>query len=217
MEADMKIYSYPLGMIYTNCYIVTNEDTKEGLIIDPSDQAADIKARIQELEITPVAILLTHGHFDHIMAAKDLKETYHIPVLAGEKEKAMLEDYNLNGTLSVGRNYTLSADRLLKDGEELTLGGLKIKVIHTPGHTAGSVCYYFEKEKVLLSGDTLFLESVGRTDMPTGNTHDLLESLNRKLMLLPDDVIVYPGHGDKTAIGHEKANNPFIGSRNMWD
>ncbi|MFU0826345.1 MAG: Lactamase-B domain-containing protein [Lachnoclostridium sp.] len=213
----MKIYSYPLGMIYTNCYIVTNEDTKEGLIIDPSDQAADIKARIQELEITPVAILLTHGHFDHIMAAKDLKETYHIPVLAGEKEKAMLEDYNLNGTLSVGRNYTLSADRLLKDGEELTLGGLKIKVIHTPGHTAGSVCYYFEKEKVLLSGDTLFLESVGRTDMPTGNTHDLLESLNRKLMLLPDDVIVYPGHGDKTAIGHEKANNPFIGSRNMWD
>lgn len=213
----MKIYSYPLGMIYTNCYIVTNEDTKEGLIIDPSDQAADIKARIQELEITPVAILLTHGHFDHIMAAKDLKETYHIPVLAGEKEKAMLEDYNLNGTLSVGRNYTLSADRLLKDGEELTFGGLKIKVIHTPGHTAGSVCYYFEKEKVLLSGDTLFLESVGRTDMPTGNTHDLLESLNRKLMLLPDDVIVYPGHGDKTAIGHEKANNPFIGSRNMWD
>ena len=213
----MKIYSYPLGMIYTNCYIVTNEDTKEGLIIDPSDQAADIKARIQELEITPVAILLTHGHFDHIMAAKDLKETYHIPVLAGEKERAMLEDYNLNGTLSVGRNYTLSADRLLKDGEELTLGGLKIKVIHTPGHTAGSVCYYFEKEKVLLSGDTLFLESVGRTDMPTGNTHDLLESLNRKLMLLPDDVIVYPGHGDKTAIGHEKANNPFIGSRNMWD
>lgn len=213
----MKIYSYPLGMIYTNCYIVTNEDTKEGLIIDPSDQAADIKARIQELEITPVAILLTHGHFDHIMAAKDLKETYHIPVLAGEKEKAMLEDYNLNGTLSVGRNYTLSADRLLKDGEELTLGGLKIKVIHTPGHTAGSVCYYFEKEKVLLSGDTLFLESVGRTDMPTGNTHDLLESLNRKLMLLPDDVIVYPGHGDKTAIGYEKANNPFIGSRNMWD
>jgi len=216
-EADMKIQSYVLGMVNTNCYIIFNESTNEALIIDPPDQAPALKVKIEELGLSPVAILLTHGHFDHIMAAGDLAAAFGIPVLAGEDEKALLEDYNLNGSRMVRKNYTLSADRFLKDKEELILGGMRIKVIHTPGHTAGGVCYYFEKEKVLISGDTLFLESIGRTDLPTGDQYTLLESIRRKLMVLPEEVLVYPGHGDKTTIGYEKMHNPFIGENNFWD
>lgn len=213
----MKIQSYVLGMVSTNCYIIFNESTNEALIIDTPDQAPALKVKIEELGLSPVAILLTHGHFDHIMAAGDLAAAFGIPVLAGEEEKALLEDYNLNGSRMVRKNYTLSADRFLKDKEELTLGGMRIKVIHTPGHTAGGVCYYFEDEKVLISGDTLFLESIGRTDLPTGDQYTLLESIRRKLMVLPEEVLVYPGHGDKTTIGYEKMHNPYIGENNFWD
>ncbi len=213
----MKIQSYVLGMVSTNCYIIFNESTNEALIIDPPDQAPALKVKIEELDLSPVAILLTHGHFDHIMAAGDLAAAFGIPVLAGEDEKALLEDYNLNGSRMVRKNYTLSADRFLKDKEELTLGGMRIKVIHTPGHTAGGVCYYFEEDKVLISGDTLFLESIGRTDLPTGDQDTLLESIRRKLMVLPEEVFVYPGHGDKTTIGYEKIHNPYIGENNFWD
>lgn len=213
----MKIQSYVIGMVSTNCYIIFNESTNEALIIDPPDQAPALKVKIEELELSPVAILLTHGHFDHIMAAGDLAAAFGIPVLAGEDEKTLLEDYNLNGSRMVRKNYTLSADRFLKDKEELILGGMRIKVIHTPGHTAGGVCYYFEEEKVLISGDTLFLESIGRTDLPTGDQYTLLESIRRKLMVLPEEVFVYPGHGDKTTIGYEKIHNPYIGENNFWD
>ena len=213
----MKIQSYVLGMVSTNCYIIFNESTNEALIIDPPDQAPALKVKIEELDLSPVAILLTHGHFDHIMAAGDLAAAFGIPVLAGEDEKALLEDYNLNGSRMVRKNYTLSADRFLKDKEELTLGGMRIKVIHTPGHTAGGVCYYFEEDKVLISGDTLFLESIGSTDLPTGDQYTLLESIRRKLMVLPEEVFVYPGHGDKTTIGYEKIHNPYIGENNFWD
>lgn len=213
----MKIQSYVLGMVSTNCYIIYNEFTKEALIIDPPDQAPALKAKIEELDVTPVAILLTHGHFDHIMAAGDLSAAFGIPVLVGEEEKALLEDYNLNGSRMVRKNFTLSADRFLKDEEELKLGGMTIKVIHTPGHTAGGVCYYFEEDKVLISGDTLFFESIGRTDLPTGDQYTLLESIRHKLMALTEDVVVYPGHGNKTTIGYEKMHNPYIGENNFWD
>lgn len=213
----MKIDTYVLGMVSTNCYIISNENTKEAIVIDPPEQASVIINKIEKPELKPVGILLTHGHFDHIMAAGELAEHFHIPILAGEAEKELLEDHNLNGSRMVRRNCTLRADRFLKDEEELTLGGMNIKVLYTPGHTAGGVCYYFEAEKVLVSGDTLFFESVGRTDLPTGNAQTLLESIRGKLMVLPDDVTVYPGHGDKTAIGYERTHNPYIGENNLWD
>jgi glyoxylase-like metal-dependent hydrolase (beta-lactamase superfamily II) len=213
----MELQSYVIGMVGTNCYIVTNEIAKEAIIIDPPEKAPVIESKLKEQEVTPVAILLTHGHFDHIMAAGDLRESFHIPVLAFEAERGLLGDANYNGSRMVRRNYTLEADQYFKDKEVLTLAGIKIKVLHTPGHTAGGVCYYFEEEKILISGDTLFRESVGRTDLPTGNHGILMDSIRRQLMALPDEVTVYPGHGDKTTIGYERTHNPFIGENDYLD
>ncbi len=213
----MKIQTYVLGMVSTNCYIIYNENTKEAIVIDPPDHAPAIADKLKRKDLTPVAVLLTHGHFDHIMAAGDLAESFHIPILAGEAEKELLADANLNGSRMVRKNYELKGVEFVKDNELLTLGGMKIKVMYTPGHTAGGVCYYFEEEKILISGDTLFLESIGRTDLPTGNAGTLLESIHGKLMILPDEVAVYPGHGDRTTIGHERIHNPFLGKDNFWD
>ncbi|QHQ61199.1 MBL fold metallo-hydrolase [Anaerocolumna sedimenticola] len=213
----MKIQSYVLGVVSTNCYIVSNENTKEAIIIDPADQASVITNLLKEQGLHPVAILLTHGHFDHIMAAEEVAKYYHIPVIAGEAEKELLADPDLNGGYMIRKNITLKADQLIQDKDQITLAGLKIQMIHTPGHTAGGMCYYFDKEKILISGDTLFLESVGRTDLPTGNAKTLIESIKQKLMVLPDDVMVCPGHGDRTTIGYERTHNPYVGDNDFWD
>ncbi len=213
----MKIQSYVLGMVHTNCYIVSNDQTKETIVIDPPDQALKIKNNLKEQELNPVAVLLTHGHFDHIMAAGDLADFYHIPVYASEAEKELLEDSDKNGSHMIGKNVVLTPDKLLQDNEIISLAGINIKVIHTPGHTAGGVCYYLWEEKVLFSGDTLFYESVGRTDLPTGDMGTLIKSIREKLMALPDEVKVYPGHGDQTTIGHERIYNPYLGENNFWD
>ncbi len=213
----MKIQSYVLGIVSTNCYIVSNENTKEAIIFDPADQASVITDLLKEQDLHPVAILLTHGHFDHIMAADEVANYYHIPVIAGEAEKELLADPDLNGGYMIRKNITLKADQLIQDKDQITLAGLKIQMIHTPGHTAGGMCYYFDKEKILISGDTLFLESVGRTDLPTGNAKTLIESIKQKLMVLPDDVMVCPGHGDRTTIGYERTHNPYVGDNDFWD
>ncbi|WMJ89597.1 MBL fold metallo-hydrolase [Anaerocolumna sp. MB42-C2] len=213
----MKIQSYVLGLVSTNCYIISNENTKEAIIIDPADQAQVISDKLNEQGLHPVTIVLTHGHFDHIMAAESLAKRYNIPVIAGEAEKELLADSDLNGGYMIRKNITLKADQYVRDKEQITLAGLKIQLIHTPGHTAGGMCYYFEKEKVLISGDTLFLESIGRTDLPTGNAATLIDSIKQKLMVLPDDVEIYPGHGDRTTIGYERTHNPYIGDNDFWD
>ncbi len=213
----MRIQSYVLGEVSTNCYIISGDGAKEALVIDPPDHSAAIAKKLEDEKLIPVAILLTHGHFDHIMAAEDLSENYHIPIYAGEAEKELLSDASLNGSRMMHRNFSLTPDRLLKDNELLHLAGMSIKVFHTPGHTAGGVCYYFEDEKVLISGDTLFLESVGRTDLPTGNSAILFKSILEKIMVLPDEVVVYPGHGERTTIGHERIHNPYLRADNFWD
>ena len=206
----MRIETCVVGVMSANCYLLINDKLKETVIIDPGDQADIIKRKIEELGVKPVGILLTHGHFDHIMAAPELAEEYQIKIYAAEAEAQLLSDDKTNCSGMIRRRFTLKADILLKNEESINLADINIKIIDTPGHTVGGACYYIEDQNVLFSGDTLFFESVGRTDFPTGDIRSLLNSIEQRLLVLPDEVKVYPGHGDTTTIGHEKNNNPFI-------
>ena len=199
-----------VGMVETNCCLVYNEETKQAVIVDPGDAADVIREECRKLELSPELILLTHGHFDHIMAAEDIRRTFHIKIYASETEDAMLADGGLNMSGSWGgMQVSFHADVLLKDGDGLDLIGFGWKVIGTPGHTSGSVCYYVPEEEVVFAGDTLFCESYGRTDLPTGSSSQIVDSIINKVFPLPDDTMVYPGHGEPTTIGHEKQSNPI--------
>ena len=198
-----------LGMVYTNTWFLKNKETGALLIIDPADQPLLIQQKITAMEGKPEAILLTHGHFDHMMAADAVRSMYGIPVLALEEEKNLLENpgYNLSGSWAAP--CSLQADRWLKDQEILELAGFTIRVLHTPGHTQGSCCYYLEEEGVLFSGDTLFAGSVGRTDFPTSSTRQMMNSVHMLLEQLPGETKVFSGHGEETTIAYEKRYNPF--------
>ncbi len=199
-----------LGQVATNCYLAMNENTGELLIIDPADDGDGIRRRIEELDGRPAAVLLTHGHFDHIGAAEELRTAYEIPIYAMEAEAQVLSSMQLNLSRMFGCPLTVQADHLLKDGEQITLAGFSITAYHTPGHTQGGGCYYIPAERVLFSGDTLFCQSVGRSDFPTGSMSALVRSIKEKLMVLPEETDVYPGHNEKTTIGQEKRYNPFL-------
>lgn len=207
---QLEIKSMTLGMVATNCYLLMNKETKEALLVDPADNAARISSVIEENGCTLKAILLTHGHFDHIMALNDLKKKYNVPVYAHEDEADVLQQSSLNMSGMIGQIYTTQADHYEKDGAHLKLAGFDIIVLHTPGHTKGGACYYFPEEKVLMSGDTLFHCSIGRTDFPTGSMSQLVRSVKEQLFVLPDDVQVYPGHDSVTSIGYERQYNPFF-------
>lgn len=208
--SKMIIKTYVLGMVSTNCYIVANKETGEALVIDPSDKAEKIEEFLAEEKLVCKFVLLTHGHFDHIMAVDDFVKGKDIPIYAHKNEEALLLDPRLNHSYNLGKGFSVQPDVLLEDGEELDLIGFKIRVIHTPGHTAGGVCYHFIDENVMFSGDTLFRANIGRWDLPTGNGEQLVKSINEKLMILDNDIVVYPGHEMPTTIGYERENNPYI-------
>lgn len=207
---NIEIKMMVLGPVQTNCFFLINEDTKELLIIDPADRAQGIIDWIQSEGLKPVAILLTHGHFDHIMAVEGLRKEYQIPMYASKDEVEVLANPQLNVSTMMGAYVSMKADELFADGDVLELAGMKLKVISTPGHTIGSVCFYIEEEKMLISGDTLFEASVGRTDFPTGSSRQLIHSIKTRLFILPEDVNVFPGHGEVMSIAYEKTHNPFI-------
>ena len=209
--AKLNVRQLTVGPVCTNCYLAMNEDTKELFIVDPGAQADRIADQIEQMGGKPTAILLTHGHFDHAGAAAALKEKYGIRVYAHEAEKETLEDpsVNLSGSM-MGQPEVYHADVFLTDEEELSLAGMKVRVLLTPGHTVGGVCYYLPQEMVVFSGDTLFAESIGRTDFPGGGAATLIRSIREKLMPLPDFIKVYPGHNELTTIGNERSYNPFL-------
>ena len=208
--ADLKIGRMMLGVCQTNCYFVYREGSSKVIFIDPADYGDQIFKAMKDNGFEVAAILLTHGHFDHIWGCSRLRQLTSAPVYAYEGEEEVLLSSDLNVSAGAGRACTVKANTLLKDGEEVTIEGMTFKLIATPGHTQGSCCYYFEEANMLISGDTLFEESVGRTDLPTGSMSTLVRSVKDKLFELPDAVVVYPGHGDSTTIGHEKKYNPFI-------
>lgn len=214
--SDFRIRTFVLGDVSTNCYLVFNEKTREAVVADPADNAPYILNKCRELQVTPVAILLTHGHFDHILAVKDICRAFPCKVYAGREEDRLLQDpfLNLTGTLGTDQT-TIEADVLTKDGDTFSLIGFSWKVLETPGHTCGSVCYYIESEQVLISGDTLFADSLGRTDLPTGSMREIVSSIREKLFVLPGDTMVYPGHGEPTTIAHEKRYNPVAAYRGI--
>lgn len=208
--SEYKIQTLVLGMVQTNCYIISNRNTGEAIVIDPADNAVTIEQQLKANDLVCKGILLTHGHFDHILAATALAAATHAGIHAHEAEQQLLGDSYLNASAQFRREYSMIPDVLLKDQDVLSMAGFMVKVIHTPGHTAGGTCYYFPEQGVVFSGDTLFLESIGRTDLPTGNGKLLVESILNKLMLLEDQVIVYPGHGSPTTIGYERDNNIYL-------
>ena len=180
-------------------------------VVDPGDAAEALAAKIKEQGLTPVAVLLTHGHFDHAAAAGDIAEAFGIPIYAHEREKKTLETPEINICGMIGETGAVyHADIYVKDGDILNLAGFKIQVLHTPGHTKGGCCYYLKEEQAVFAGDTLFFESVGRSDFPGGSASVLIKSIQEKLMPLPVQTNVYAGHNDTTTIGWERQNNPFL-------
>ncbi len=200
-----------LGPVATNCYYVYDSDDndRKTVVIDPADEGDLIAEKLSEKGLKVSGILLTHGHFDHILGVSLLRGKTGTKVYALYEEKDLLESAELNLSADVGSPCTVSVNDYLKDGDKISFGNLEFAVIATPGHTKGSCCYYLEKENILFSGDTLFEESVGRTDFPTGSAGAIVRSIKEKLFILPDETKVYPGHGDTTIISHEKEYNPY--------
>lgn len=210
--SEFRVKCFVVGSVATNCYLAYNEETKRAVVVDPGDRAEEIQAECESLGLKPEAILLTHGHFDHMMAAEELRTLWGVKIYAGEKEEALLADSKVNMMFRYTRkDIGLKADVLLKDNEVFEAAGFTWIYMETPGHTIGSGCYYIEAEGALFSGDTLFQLSYGRVDFPTGDANDMLNSIRRLLTTLPDEVMVYPGHMGQTKIGYEKTHNPLAG------
>jgi len=209
----MKIDRLMLGEYQTNCYILrTTEDVGQCLIVDAGLGAEELIAFLGEREIRPVAVVLTHGHIDHIAGVGLLRESYQgLKVLIHELDAEMLSQPAANLSGLMGRPFAAEpADILLKDGEWIEQAGVKLQVFHTPGHSPGGICLYSSEDGIVFTDDALFAESIGRTDFPGGSMSRLLGSIREKLWVLPDETVVYPGHGPSTTIAREKAQNPFL-------
>lgn len=206
---NLKIGKMTLGICATNCYFLYEEGKNKVIFIDPSDRGDYIYETLKKNNLEVAGILLTHGHFDHIWGAQELRQLTGAKIYALDTEQDVCENARTNCSTSAGRSCTIVPDVYVSNQDEISIEGISCKVIATPGHTKGSCCYYFEEAGILISGDTLFWESVGRTDLPTGSMSEIVRSISDKLFVLPDEVKVYPGHGEQTTIGHEKKYNPF--------
>lgn len=207
----MIFESIAVGPLSVNCYIAACEESREGIIVDPGGDAELIVRLVQKLDLKIQTVINTHGHFDHVGGNRRILEAFGARLLIHQADAPML-----GRSAEVARKYGLQgenspeADAYLDEGMDLNCGACRIQVLHTPGHTMGGCCLYFEKERKVITGDTLFADSIGRTDLPGGSHQQLLDSIRTKLFTLPDDIVAYPGHGPQTTIGHEKRCNPYF-------
>lgn len=208
--SNIKVGYFALGPASTNCYIVYREDSKEAVVIDPANLGEKIFNELGKAGLQCVAMFLTHGHYDHIRGAKRLQQLSGAKIYCYESEKEVCESKDLNVSKLFREEYTMSPDELFKDNQEVTFAGITFKVLHTPGHTQGGCCYYVEEAKMLFSGDTIFMQSIARTDFEGGSESQLMHSIQDRILTLPDDTMILSGHGDVTTVGEEKANNPYI-------
>lgn len=207
----MRWEQIPLGLLQTNCYCIHNE--KECIIFDPGAGEDYLINWLDERKLKPLAVFLTHAHFDHIGAVDIVRENYSSPVYIHELEAEWLLDPVLNGSQTFFPNQlvrTKPADQIIYDEKIITIGPFTFEVFETPGHSPGSVSYYVKEEGIIISGDTLFNGSIGRTDLPGGDYQQLMKSINEKLLTLPEHTICLPGHGPVTTIAQEKQKNPFL-------
>ena len=207
--AEIKIGKLVVGSYGTNCYILYREGSNEVIFVDPAQHGEMIYQKLQQKGLVVKGILLTHAHFDHIGGASALRQLSGAKIYALDEEKDLCESTQANVSEWAGCPCTIKPNAYLKDGDEITIAGVTCKVIATPGHTKGSCCYYVQEADILVCGDTIFEESVGRTDFPTGSSSQLIRSIQERIFTLPDQTVLYPGHGDSTTVEHEKKYNPF--------
>ncbi len=202
---------FPVGPLQCNCSVVGDETTREALVIDPGDDIEDVLALVQKHNLTVKQIVVTHAHIDHVGGAMKLRAATGAPILLNQNDHALLKMLDVQAAwIGVEDPGKVEIDRSIGQGDIVQAGSLTAKVIHTPGHTEGSVCLYFPSEKKLIAGDTLFAGSIGRTDLPGGSMRKIINSLHEKVMTLPDETLVVPGHGPLTTIGEERESNPFL-------
>ena len=206
----MIVKTLPVGLIQTNCYVVGCEKTKKGAIIDPGDEEERILEAIQDSGLTVTHVLLTHAHFDHIAAANEVVKATGAPLALHPDDLPLLNAGG--GSIFFGVRPPPIPDPTIRlaAGQEIAVGELTLRVLHTPGHTPGHVTFHEPNERVVFDGDVLFAQGIGRTDLPGGSYEALMRSINEGLMTLPDDTVVYSGHGPATTIGRERASNPWL-------
>lgn len=201
----------PVGMLQCNCSIFGDETTREAMVVDPGDEIESILQIIQRHGLTVRSIVITHAHIDHIGGAQKLKQATGAPVYMNPNDSALQKMLDVQAAMLGMRPVeNVEIDSSAKDGDKLLVGATEVHVMHTPGHTQGSICLWMPSENKLIAGDTLFRDSIGRTDLPGGNGKLILQSIHEKLLPLPGETIVIPGHGDTTTIEREKHHNPFL-------